>query len=261
MKTVSASSVLAKLGNSCNSPYQNATIWLIPSNPLAHCTSPRCCPHLKGFTFQKERRKNICPVERGRISSPPPVIKSIFITFINQPFTNEKTVYSLLFHLHPVIRVIFEGKMRAMFGMIFGAGILLFVSKKEQMGEPAHGFVLSPHVLARFILVDSCPFDIVGKEKLLVYLRLVLQATTTLNTTTRMGRFRMNMTWSLKKLENFTTYLGLQMVRLVQEVLERWLIIAYWRAGVELMINFPPLSILRLISQSPNSYFQFEIKK
>ena len=35
-----------------------------------------------------------------------------------------------------VISVFFEGKMRALFGMIFGAGVVLFVSKKEQAGVP-----------------------------------------------------------------------------------------------------------------------------
>jgi uncharacterized protein len=39
------------------------------------------------------------------------------------------------FWLSAVISVGFEGKMRALFGMIFGAGVLLFVSKKEQAGR------------------------------------------------------------------------------------------------------------------------------
>jgi uncharacterized protein len=39
------------------------------------------------------------------------------------------------FWLDAVISVVFEGKMRALFGMIFGAGVLLFVSKKEQAGR------------------------------------------------------------------------------------------------------------------------------
>src|SRR6516225_7468262 len=39
------------------------------------------------------------------------------------------------FWLSAVISVVFEGKMRALFGMIFGAGVLLFVSKKEQAGR------------------------------------------------------------------------------------------------------------------------------
>jgi catechol 2,3-dioxygenase-like lactoylglutathione lyase family enzyme len=38
-----------------------------------------------------------------------------------------------------VITVFFEGKMRALFGMLFGAGVLLFVMKKEQTGKPLHG--------------------------------------------------------------------------------------------------------------------------
>ena len=38
-----------------------------------------------------------------------------------------------------MISVVFEGKMRALFGMIFGAGVLLFVSKKEQAGRSVTG--------------------------------------------------------------------------------------------------------------------------
>ena len=41
------------------------------------------------------------------------------------------------FWVSAVISVVFEGKMRALFGMIFGAGVLLFVSKKEQAGKSA----------------------------------------------------------------------------------------------------------------------------
>jgi uncharacterized protein len=43
------------------------------------------------------------------------------------------------FWVSAVISVFFEGKMRALFGMIFGAGILLFVSKKEQAGRSVTG--------------------------------------------------------------------------------------------------------------------------
>src|SRR5262245_61953177 len=39
------------------------------------------------------------------------------------------------FWVNHVIGVLFEGKMRALFGMIFGAGVLLFVMKKEQTGK------------------------------------------------------------------------------------------------------------------------------
>jgi uncharacterized protein len=43
------------------------------------------------------------------------------------------------FWVSHVIGVAFEGKMRALFGMIFGAGVLLFVMKKEQTGKPVTG--------------------------------------------------------------------------------------------------------------------------
>ncbi len=43
------------------------------------------------------------------------------------------------FWLNAVITVLFEGKMRALFGMVFGAGVLLFVSKKEQTGKSVTG--------------------------------------------------------------------------------------------------------------------------
>jgi uncharacterized protein len=46
--------------------------------------------------------------------------------------TNPKSVD---FWLDALVTVFFEGKMRALFGMIFGAGVLLFVSKKEQTGK------------------------------------------------------------------------------------------------------------------------------
>jgi uncharacterized protein len=43
------------------------------------------------------------------------------------------------FWVSAVISVGFEGKMRALFGMIFGAGVVLFVSKKEQAGRSVTG--------------------------------------------------------------------------------------------------------------------------
>ncbi len=46
---------------------------------------------------------------------------------------------SINFWLNAVITVFFEGKMRALFGMVFGAGVLLFVAKKEQTGRPVTG--------------------------------------------------------------------------------------------------------------------------
>ena len=38
-----------------------------------------------------------------------------------------------------LITLVFEGKMRALFGMIFGAGIVLFTQKKEAGGKPVAG--------------------------------------------------------------------------------------------------------------------------
>lgn len=55
-----------------------------------------------------------------------------FEAFRNSPAT-------LNFWVNAVITVFFEGKMRALFGMLFGAGVLLFVMKKEQTGQPVHG--------------------------------------------------------------------------------------------------------------------------
>jgi uncharacterized protein len=53
-----------------------------------------------------------------------------------ESFKNDPT--QLNFWLYSFIGVVFEGKMRAMFGMVFGAGVLLFVAAKEQSGRPAH---------------------------------------------------------------------------------------------------------------------------
>lgn len=54
-----------------------------------------------------------------------------------ESFSNDPTQFD--FWLNAFITVIFEGKMRAMFGMVFGAGVLLFALKKEQMGKSVHG--------------------------------------------------------------------------------------------------------------------------
>ena len=47
-----------------------------------------------------------------------------------------QNVHSVNFWTDAVITVLFEGKMRALFSMIFGVGILLFVMHKEQNGQP-----------------------------------------------------------------------------------------------------------------------------
>lgn len=51
-----------------------------------------------------------------------------------EDFKNDPS--SLNFWIYKVTTVIFEGKMRALFSVLFGAGILLFISKKE--GQSAH---------------------------------------------------------------------------------------------------------------------------
>jgi uncharacterized protein len=54
--------------------------------------------------------------------------------YFSESFKSDPTSFN--FWLNAVISVFFEGKMRALFGMVFGAGVLLFVSKKEQTGRP-----------------------------------------------------------------------------------------------------------------------------
>src|SRR5438477_849704 len=54
--------------------------------------------------------------------------------YFSESFKSDPT--SVNFWLNAVISVLFEGKMRALFGMVFGAGVLLFVAKKEQTGRP-----------------------------------------------------------------------------------------------------------------------------
>jgi uncharacterized protein len=57
--------------------------------------------------------------------------------YFSESFRNNPSTIN--FWVNALISVIFEGKMRAMFGMVFGAGILLFVMKKEATGKPVHG--------------------------------------------------------------------------------------------------------------------------
>jgi uncharacterized protein len=54
-----------------------------------------------------------------------------FETFKNDPSNSN-------FLLYEFIGIVFEGKMRAMFGMIFGAGILLFIANKKDKGTSVH---------------------------------------------------------------------------------------------------------------------------
>lgn len=53
-----------------------------------------------------------------------------------ESFKNDPT--SINFWVFAVISVLFEGKMRALFGMVFGAGVLLFVSNKGTVGKSVH---------------------------------------------------------------------------------------------------------------------------
>jgi uncharacterized protein len=53
--------------------------------------------------------------------------------YSSESFKSDPT--NVNFWVSAVISVFFEGKMRALFGMIFGAGVLLFVTKKEQAGR------------------------------------------------------------------------------------------------------------------------------
>ncbi len=47
-----------------------------------------------------------------------------------ETFTNDPD--SINFWVFQVIGIFFEGKMRAMFGMVFGAGVLLFIAELTQ---------------------------------------------------------------------------------------------------------------------------------
>jgi uncharacterized protein len=57
--------------------------------------------------------------------------------YFSESFRNDPT--NINFWVSNFIAVVFEGKMRALFGMVFGAGVLLFVSKKLQTGRPVTG--------------------------------------------------------------------------------------------------------------------------
>ncbi|MBX9581366.1 MAG: DUF418 domain-containing protein [Gemmataceae bacterium] len=57
--------------------------------------------------------------------------------YFSESFRNDPT--SVNFWVDAVVTVVFEGKMRALFGMLFGAGVILFVAKKERTGRPVTG--------------------------------------------------------------------------------------------------------------------------
>ena len=53
-----------------------------------------------------------------------------------EAFKNDPDSFN--FWLYQFIGVFFEGKMRAMFGMVFGAGVLLFIANKSAKGTSVH---------------------------------------------------------------------------------------------------------------------------
>ncbi len=70
------------------------------------------------------------------------------ILLMNIPFFSMPNYFDEVFRSNPkdgnfwlmgFIAVFFEGKMRALFGMVFGAGVLLFIRNKEATGKPVHG--------------------------------------------------------------------------------------------------------------------------
>jgi uncharacterized protein len=57
--------------------------------------------------------------------------------YFSESFRSDPT--NVNFWVSTVIGILFEGKMRALFGMVFGAGVVLFISKKLQTGRPVTG--------------------------------------------------------------------------------------------------------------------------
>lgn len=53
-----------------------------------------------------------------------------------EKFSNDPN--SINFWVYQFVSIVFEGKMRAMFGMVFGAGVLLFIANKATKGVSAH---------------------------------------------------------------------------------------------------------------------------
>src|SRR6516225_11746138 len=53
--------------------------------------------------------------------------------YFSEAFRSDPT--NVNFWVNTVVAVVFEGKMRALFGMVFGAGVVRFVAKKEQTGR------------------------------------------------------------------------------------------------------------------------------
>ncbi|HEV7380717.1 MAG TPA: DUF418 domain-containing protein [Dyadobacter sp.] len=89
----------------------------------------------------------IAPVAQSNRISTIDILRGVAllgILLMNIPMFSMPARYSEAFRSNPedfnfwvraVILVVFEGKMRALFSMIFGAGILLFTTKKEAAGK------------------------------------------------------------------------------------------------------------------------------
>ncbi len=68
------------------------------------------------------------------------------------------------FWVSAVISVVFEGKMRALFGMLFGAGVHAVRFKERAGGEIGDGTFLSTDVLACPVRPYPCSFDLVDRR-------------------------------------------------------------------------------------------------
>ena len=96
--------------------------------------------------------------------------------YSSESFRSDPT--NVNFWVNAVITVFFEGKMRALFGMVFGAGVLLFVAKKEQTGKPVTGLfyrrmlwlVLFGLIHAHLLLWEGDILYLYGICGMLVYL-------------------------------------------------------------------------------------------
>ena len=64
------------------------------------------------------------------------LLMNIPVFALPEHFTDafHQNIHHQNFWVHAIITILFEGKMRALFSMIFGAGILLFIVRKEQAG-------------------------------------------------------------------------------------------------------------------------------
>ncbi len=90
----------------------------------------------------------VAEAERNRLLDALRGVALLGILLMNIPGFAMPNYYSEAFRGDPAkldfwadaaVTVLFEGKMRALFGMIFGAGVVLFTAGKERAGRPAAG--------------------------------------------------------------------------------------------------------------------------